>query len=207
MKLNKEQIDVLKEMINIGVGQAANMLNSISGKHVKLEVPIVKILNFDELSEELINIGFINDLSCVTLTFSGSINGSSKLIFQTEQASKLVFAFTDYEPDELDFDEIQAETLSEIGNIVLNSLLGSISNLMNTTFNYSIPIYLTGTIDQILSSDISFSESGIILYARTHFKIETFEINGDFILFIDIKTVPNLTVAINNFIEKGGFFN
>lgn len=207
MNLTNEQIDVIQEIINIGVGQAANLLNSISGKHVKLQVPQIKILSLEQLADEFKDLGFNNDLSCVTLTFSGTIVGSSKLIFPTEQAAKLVYAFTDANLDELDFDEIQAETLCEIGNIVLNSLLGSLANLMNTTFSYSIPIYLTGNIDQILSSDISFSETGIILYARTHFSIEATQIEGDFILFIDFATVPNLINSINRFIEKGGFFN
>lgn len=207
MNLTKEQIDVLQEMINIGVGQAANLLNSISGKHVKLSVPKVKVLKFEDLTNELIDLGFDNDLSCVTLLFSGTLIGSSKLLFSTEQASKLVFAFTSTEVDDIDFDEIQAETLSEIGNIVLNSLVGSFANLLNTTLNYSIPVYVTGNIDQIISSDVHIHDNGLILFARTHFQIENLDVNGDFILFIDVETVPSLIQSINNFIDKGGFFN
>ncbi|MFN3270127.1 chemotaxis protein CheC [Bacteroidetes/Chlorobi group bacterium Naka2016] len=207
MSLTPEQIDVIQEMINIGVGQAANLLNSISGKHVKLSVPEVKVLNLEMLAQTLIDLGFEKNLSCVTLMFSGLIKGSSKIIFSTEQASKLVFAFTSVETNELDFDEIQAETLSEVGNIVLNSLVGSFANILNTTLNYSIPVYVNGNIDQILSSDINISEKGLILYARTHFQIENLQVEGDFILFIDIETVPMLIQAINKFLEKGGFFN
>lgn len=207
MSLTPEQIDVIQEMINIGVGQAANLLNSISGKHVKLSVPEVKVLNLEMLAQTLIDLGFEKNLSCVTLMFSGLIKGSSKIIFSTEQASKLVFAFTSVETNELDFDEIQAETLSEVDNIVLNSLVGSFANILNTTLNYSIPVYVNGNIDQILSSDINISEKGLILYARTHFQIENLQVEGDFILFIDIETVPMLIQAINKFLEKGGFFN
>ncbi len=207
MSLTPEQIDVIQEMINIGVGQAANLLNSISGKHVKLSVPEVKVLNLEMLAQTLIDLGFEKNLSCVTLMFSGLIKGSSKIIFSTEQASKLVFAFTSVETNELDFDEIQAETLSEVGNIVLNSLVGSFANILNTTLNYSIPVYVNGNIDQILSSDINISEKGLILYARTHFQIENLQVGGDFILFIDLETVPMLSKQLINFLEKGGFFN
>ncbi|MEJ5285688.1 MAG: Chemotaxis protein CheC -- inhibitor of MCP methylation [Candidatus Kapaibacterium sp.] len=207
MSLTPEQIDVIQEMINIGVGQAANLLNSISGKHVKLSVPEVKVLNLEMLAQTLIDLGFEKNLSCVTLMFSGLIKGSSKIIFSTEQASKLVFAFTSVETNELDFDEIQAETLSEVGNIVLNSLVGSFANILNTTLNYSIPVYVNGNIDQILSSDINISEKGLILYARTHFQIENLQVEGDFILFIDLETVPMFIQAVNKFLEKGGFFN
>jgi len=206
MEITSEHIDVIQEMINIGVGQAANLLNSLSGKHVKLSVPIVQIITPEQLLDFFKNHNVLDNLSSVTLTFSGPLSGSSKLIFSTESASKLVMAFTDQTQDELDFDEIQAETLSEIGNIVLNSLVGSLANLLNINLNYSIPLYLTGTIDQILSADLSFKDDGIILLARTHFSIESLAIEGDFILFIDLKSVPDFVKSLDKFIQEGGFF-
>jgi len=206
MELTPEHIDVIQEMINIGVGQAANMLNSLSGKHVKLSVPIVEVIKSEQLIDFFQAKNVFDNYSSVTLTFSGSLSGSSKLVFPTESASKLVMAFTDQSQDELDFDEIQAETLSEIGNIVLNSLVGSLANLLNINLNYSIPLYLTGTIDQILSADISFKDDGLILLARTHFSIESLEIEGDFILFIDLKSVSEFVNSLDNFVKEGGFF-
>ncbi len=206
MELTIEHLDVIQEMINIGVGNDANLLNSLSGKHVKLSVPEVKIIKPDQLLDFFSSYYTSLNLSSVTLTFSGPLSGSTKLIFSTEAATKLVVAFTNENQDELDFDEIQAETLSEIGNIVLNSLIGSISNLLNINLNYSIPLYITGTIDQILSSDIAFRENGILLFARTHFSIETLQIDGDFILFIDVSSVSEFINSLNYFIGVGGFF-
>lgn len=206
MELTVEHLDVIQEMINIGVGNAANLLNSLSGKHVKLSVPEVKIIKLGQLLDFFSSYYILQNLSSVTLTFSGPLSGSTKLIFSTEAATKLVVAFTNEDQDELDFDEIQAETLSEIGNIVLNSLIGSISNLLNINLNYSIPLYTTGTIDQILSSNTVLRENGILLFAKTHFSIETLEIEGDFILFIDMSSVPEFINSLNHFIEVGGFF-
>lgn len=207
MSLTLEQLDIFQEMINIGVGRAANLLNSLSGKHVALAVPSIKVLKYQELIIELDSIGTKDDLSCVILMFSGEISGSSCLIFSTEQASKLVLAFTGTQTLDLDFDEIQAETLSEIGNIVLNSLVGSIANNFGISLNYSIPMYLHGNLYQVLSSELSSNQNGLILYARTHFKVESLEIEGDFLFFCKLESIPFIIQTLNKINEKGGFLD
>lgn len=194
-------------MINIGVGRAANLLNSLSGKHVSLSVPSIKLFDYKNLINELESISKSDNLSCVLLIFSGEISGSSCLIFPTEQASKLVLAFTGIQTDDLDFDEIQAETLSEIGNIVLNSLVGSIANNFGISLNYSIPLYVTGNLNQVLSSEISSNQNGLILYARTHFKIESLDIEGDFLFLCKLESVPFIIQSLNKIVEKGGFLD
>lgn len=194
-------------MINIGVGRAANLLNSLSGKHVSLSVPSIKLLDSKNLINELEGLGRVENLSCVLLNYSGEISGSSCLIFSTEQASKLVLAFTGNQDDDMDFDEIQAETLSEIGNIVLNSLVGSIANNFGILLNYSIPLYVTGNLNQVLSSELSSDQNSLILYSRTHFKIESLDIEGDFLFFCSLDSVPFIIRSLDRIIEKGGFID
>lgn len=206
MNLNNEQLDVIQEIFNIGIGQAANMLNTLSGKHVKLSVPETKIVTFQKYQELVTNIPLVRTISSVSLTFFGSIKGISKIFFPTDQATKLVVAFTEENADELDFDEIQAETLSEIGNIVLNSLIGSIANILKINVSYSIPLYLVGSINEILNADKNISQNDFFIYARTHFIIDENQISGDFILTIDLTSTNYLIEKINYFIEQGGLF-
>lgn len=206
MNLSSEQIDVIQEMLNIGVGQAANILNTLSGKHVKLSVPEIKLVTLAEYKELLVSASSDKSISSVSLTFSGNLKGAAKLFFPTDQATRLVGAFTEEKADAFDFDEIQAETLSEIGNIVLNSLVGSISNILKISLNYSIPLYLVGGINEILSAEKFEENKNLILYARTHFTIEDIQISGDFILTIDFSYVQDFISKINFFLEQGGFF-
>ncbi len=205
--LTEEQLDVVQEIINIGIGQAANLLNTLSSKHVYLEVPEIRLLTPSQLVEAYVERGVEKDnFSSVSLEFSGLLVGSAKLVFPTEQASKLVLSFTDTYPDLADFDEIQAETLSEIGNIVLNSLVGSISNILEINLNYSIPNYITGTMDQILSTDSVLKEDCVILFAKARFKIQEIEVVGEFILIVTVDSAREFVQRIDIFIQKGGFF-
>ncbi|MGQ9819704.1 MAG: chemotaxis protein CheC [Candidatus Kapaibacteriales bacterium] len=207
MNLTEEQIDVIQEIINIGTGQAANLMNTLSGKHVNLSVPKLQILTIEQYIDLLSNTLSDKTISSVSLNFSGLLKGIAKLFFPTDQATRLVFAFTEEHADELDFDEIQAETLSEIGNIVLNSLVGSISNILKINVSYSIPLYLVGNINEIISADKLVNKNNLILYARTHFIIDEILISGDFILIINCHQMETFLDKINFFIEQGGFFN
>ena len=52
MNVTDYQLDALKELINIGVGRAAGMLNQILDNHVYLQVPDAKLLSPVEIQEE-----------------------------------------------------------------------------------------------------------------------------------------------------------
>lgn len=192
-----KQIDVLKELINIGVGRGANVLNTMLHSHIRLQVPFVSILSSAELRQKM-EIHSGKRLSAVNLTFKGSFSGIAELIFPSESASKLVTAFTGEGAGVEDLDSIRAGTLCEIGNIVLNALLGSISNLLQLHLNYSVPNYVEGNIDNLLPPH-QVSSSSVILLARTRFTIEELEIDGDFVLFLEVGSFDKLLASINAF--------
>ncbi len=52
MTCTAEQIDILKEMINLGVGKGADVLNTILHSHVRLQIPSLKVLSPDEFEAE-----------------------------------------------------------------------------------------------------------------------------------------------------------
>ncbi len=49
MKLNTKQLDFLTEVINIGIGRSANVLNKIVSDRVKLNVPVIRLMHVDEI--------------------------------------------------------------------------------------------------------------------------------------------------------------
>ena len=60
--INELQKDLLKEYINVFIGQAANMLSEMANQRVLLSVPEVEIVNMAEdevLSSELFSHGHI----------------------------------------------------------------------------------------------------------------------------------------------------
>ena len=201
MQSTIEQIDSLREIINIGVGRGADVLNTMLNSHISLQVPFVKVLSKEELEEEMKG-HEKNQLSVVRLGFKGNTSGSSELIFTSESASKLITAFTGEESESFDLDSIRAGTLTEIGNIVLNAVVGSISNMLNLHLKYSVPNYMEGNTKNLFPKDID--PDSVILLAKTRFKIEEFKIEGDIALFFELGGFDLLLNSIDKFENSGG---
>lgn len=200
MNLSENQIDLIRETINIGVGRSAAILNKMINKHIRLQVPYVAFAELEKI-KELFSPTPDEELSSVNLNFKGSLIGAAKLIFPTDSASKLVDLFTDSIEDDNDMDEIKAGTLSEIGNIVLNSLIGTISNTLRLPLNYSVPSYQEGIINDLLAHYASITESAH-LFAQTRFIIEEMDIIGDFILLLEVESSFNFLRIIDQFLKN-----
>jgi chemotaxis protein CheC len=195
MKPTFEQIDVLKELINIGVGRAAGMLNDMLQSRVQLQVPYVKIFSPDTLKEEMGQLGD-NKLSTVRLTFKGPFSGIASLVFPPDSAAKLVDVLTGEEPGFADLDAIRIGTLTEVGNIILNGVMGSMGNVLQQHINYSVPTYLEDNIESLLLPN-NAETNRMILLAHTRFTIEQLQIEGDIILLFEVGAFDALLAAID----------
>jgi len=169
-------------------------------KHIKLQVPYVEFTKVDKIIN-IISHNSEDELSSVNLNFKGLLVGTAKLIFPTDSAAKLVALFTDDTTGDDDMDEIKVATLSEIGNIVLNSLVGTISNTLSLPLNYSIPSYQEGILSNLLSYYASMTESAHLL-AQTRFVIEELEIIGDFILLLEVESSYVFLELVDQFLKN-----
>jgi len=158
MQLTEDQIDALKELVNIGVGRAASVLNEIVNAYIKLQIPFIKVLTPQELQHELKQRFDDDILSAVQLRFSGSFRGIAELVFPKESAKALVAIVTDENPGDHDLDAVKIGTLSEVGNIIINGVIGSISNVLRQQMNYGVPQYIEDKIENLLSGDIQSDE-------------------------------------------------
>ena len=192
-----DQIDKLRELMNMGVGRGANVLNTMLNSHITLQVPFVKLLAYDEFMKELGIIGNAR-LASVSMLFRGAFSGNARLIFPSGSALKLVTACTGEAPDsEVDMDSIQAGTLSEIGNIVLNSVMGTISNLLKLSFDYSVPGYLEGGVDSLFNV-AALDPASVILLARTRFLIEELNVEGDVVIFFELGSFNRFLMLLDS---------
>jgi chemotaxis protein CheC len=195
MKPTTEQIDALRELINIGVGRGAGVLNTMLSSHIGLQVPFVKLLSHEELKSELESIGS-DRLASVNLIFKGLFSGNANLIFPSESALKLVVALTGDRLDAIDLDSIRSGTLSEIGNIVLNSVMGTISNVLKLNLKYSVPSYMEGSVSALFD-DLTMNSFPVILLARTRFIVEELNVEGDIVVFFEVGSFDNLLASLD----------
>lgn len=200
MDLNNLQLDAIKEIINMGTGKAASILNQMFTTRVLLKIPEISFVEASKI-DQVFKSRHKEYISFVNLDFNGNFSGTAKLIFPTESASKLVQIFAEEENDEEELNEIRSSTLAEIGNIVLNSLMGTISNTLTLKLNYSIPTYKEDKFNAIVSYELSGIEPYLFL-AHTNFTLDEYSITGDFILVFEIGSLDEFISHVDVYIKN-----
>jgi len=198
MKLNDDQIDALTESINIGVGRAAGSLGQLVGERIELAVPQIRTCSLTELSEYLGSQQEKLDI-LVTQDFSGTANGRSLLGFSNASGAKLaqILGAGDGSLDELDLE--YCSLLEEVGNIVLNAVLGSLANLMQTNLTYTVPeLYTETPLKEVLTKHVPGvkNEQGLILLADAHFGVARREIHGSLVIAFEMNDIETVLDSI-----------
>ncbi len=196
--VSQQYFDVLKEIGNIGAGNATTALAQMLGQKVDMKVPQVKLLNFQEVGaimggEEQIMAG-------IYLLVEGDITGSIMFLLQEEAAHIFVNQLMGVDSagkTEGGFDEMELSALKEIGNIITGAYLNSLSMLTNMTIYPSIPDLSIDMAGAILSVPaIEFGEVGDkMLLIQTQFTDEK-EIDGFFILVPDLESYDKIMASL-----------
>lgn len=194
-KLNETCIDILKELGNIGSGNAITALASIIGKKIDMKIPSVKLMDFNEVQDifglaDAIIVGIYFDLE-------GSVKGNILFSLDIESASYLIEYLMGVSVGE-EFSDIEKSALQEIGNIMAGSYVSSLSTLTNLDIKISPPAISIDMAGAILSVPaIKFSElSDKILFIETEFFEGSKLIKGDFFLIPDIESFDKILNAL-----------
>jgi len=192
MHLSDEQNDVLTELVNIGVGHAASTLNSLIGHKIRLIVPHIEIISINDIISDP-NLCGDSKLSAISMAFRGSFNGNASLMFPLQAASTLVSVLNDEPIGSVQMDELRSGTLAEVGNILLNGVMGSIGNMLAAKLNYSVPSYHESSLPNILGHQ----KAEVVLLARANFYIDELCIEGHILLFFEVESLHALINAVD----------
>jgi chemotaxis protein CheC len=193
--IKEEQLDTIRELFNIGVGRAAHTLSTMLNSFIQLEVPTVEIFSNPDYSELKKSFN-LDQVSTVSMDYESSFSGSVFLMIPPESATVLVSALVNEEPGPISLDPVRAGTLCEVGNMIINSLMGSISNVLQETVNYSLPEYTENTFEHILQEKSENDETSICI-ANTTMKIKELEINGNLIVIFKVGHLEKLLASID----------
>jgi len=188
-ELNELHFDLLKEIGNIGVGNAIGALSQMLSTQVKMTVPHVKFLKFNEIGsilggEEIIVFGIL-------VNISGDINGMMMFLLKPDSARVLVNGLMGSEGNSSeDFNEMELSALEEIGNILCSSYLGAISSFISKSVKPTPPILAKDMAAAILSVPaIEFSKmSDGVLFIDTVFETKGDNATGFFLLVPDFES-------------------
>ena len=202
--LTTDQMDTLQELMNIGIGRAASVLNDMLETPVHLKVPFANVVRIADLHEELKVVGR-EEIATVNVEFNGPMNGSTSLMFPKEIAAKLVALFSDGEEDETSLDAIHVGALTEIGNVVLNGLIGSIANLAKCPVEYAVPFY--NEIQPVnLFASMDRNPNALVILTRATFAVQMdaahngAQVEGGIIVVLGGNGLETLVTAIDEMI-------
>ena len=184
-EMSDEYFDVLKELGNIGAGNATTALSQMMQCKVDMSVPQVRLMEFKELGkimggEEIIMAG-------IYLGIEGDIAGSIMFLLEKQAARHLVDKLIGKSMEGEEFSEMEFSALKEVGNIITAAYLNSLSSLTGLRIQPSVPDLTVDMAGAILSVPaIEFGTLGDkMLLIQTQF-FDEMVLDGYFIL------VPNL---------------
>ncbi|MCH7477691.1 MAG: chemotaxis protein CheX [SAR324 cluster bacterium] len=180
-------------MISSGFTRSAGSLHALLETHIDLEVPRIELLTLGEVWRKLLASDSDTPAS-VSIRFGGPFSGTSTLMFPQETASKLVAILSDTGVDSEDPEMVRAGTLLEVGNIVLNSVMGSIGNILKTHFTFAVPDFMEDTAEKIMSIPGKETDLALVSWAKFHVKFNRIE--GRIVLIFEQRLLPKLVAAI-----------
>ncbi len=149
--MDNMQFDVLREIGNIGAGNATTALSQMLSAKVDMKVPKIELLEFQELAE-LIG-GAENIVVGILLTLQDDIDGMMMFLLEKTSAKNIVrMLMGGYgENGAEEFSEMELSAMQEIGNIIAGAYLSSLSTLTNLTITSSVPYMAIDMAGAILS--------------------------------------------------------
>lgn len=148
--LNDIHIDVLREIGNIGSGNAASALASMLARQVSISVPIIRILDYEQVVEELG--GPEQMIVGLLLSLEGDVKGMIMFLLHQNFANMTLSALMGADvPEDAEMDEMAYSAIQEVANIMAASFVNAISEMTGLTINITVPSMCVDMLGAILS--------------------------------------------------------
>lgn len=200
-EMNLLEMDVIQEIGSIGTGNAATALSSVLNEEVKMTIPAVHVLGYNEALHQL---GEPEEIVAAVLKkMSGEINGIMLFILKMDFINVVLERLLGRVIE--DFSEltvIELSAMEEIGNIVISSYITALSGLTGVEIQLSVPDIAVNMLGGILSVPmVEFGyETDKLLIINGKFIIGGKVLNSDILMLPDIP-------SLNGLMEKLGVTN
>ena len=201
-QITQQYYDVLKEIGNIGAGNATTALAQLINCKIDMKVPQVRLLNFNELGALLG--GEETILVSIYLQVEGDVEGSMMFVLSEKSALHLVnklmsgmLGVPEKPIEECHFGEMECSAMKEVGNIITGAYLNALSSLTNMKIFPSVPqlgIDMAGAIMSVPATEFGVMGEHILLI-QTQFS-DDIELDGYFILIPDVESYERILSAL-----------
>ncbi|RFP14743.1 MULTISPECIES: chemotaxis protein CheC [unclassified Duganella] len=200
--LSELENDALIEIFNIGVGQAAASMSAIVNEAVRMSVPSVSFINRTEAARLLNGKSPEAESICgVSQHYEGAFATEAILMFPEDKSLEIVRLMVGESVPLKELTEMEQEAMCEIGNIILNSCVGTLANIFQHELHGSLPQYHIGTSDEILVASGSLPDT-VVLMLHIDFLLEKHQIHGYVAFVLDVSALHDLKEQINLYIAR-----
>lgn len=206
--LNDLQKDLLAELVNVYVGQAAGMLSEMVNQRIVLTIPEVELIAISDVdrADQRHHIFFSEGhLITASLKFGHEFSGKAFLMFPAYQAKVLVNCCLGEMGPEMEIDaksllDTDLDVLKEISNVILNAIIGEFGNFLELKLEYALPdielIYVFHTDNQeFLQNEV------YMLILHTSFLLADINVRGVIIIALSMTSISNLLGKIDTLLE------
>ncbi len=192
-QLGAMEIDVLTEVGNIGSGNAVTAFSAMIGKTVDIQVPAVKLLDFQTAidfaggAEKLV--------AGILVQISGDIEGMMLFLLEQNMVDLIVSTF--FGQDTVSLLELTPDmvsALNETGNIMSGSYVNAIAELAQMKINVGVPMMCVDMVGAIMSVPVSIigEMSDKLLFIDSHLIIDKTEIKSKMMLLPTVNSLDTL---------------
>ncbi|WP_321428962.1 chemotaxis protein CheC [uncultured Methanolobus sp.] len=197
--LSELQVSALREIVNIGVGNAVTSLSKMIETGVNIEVPDFKVELIEDVPEVLG--GAANVVSGVIMQVNGDIDGYIMMMLP-EDAARTICEIITHEENADILTPLNQSLIEEVGHILAGSYVSSLSDFLGLNIKISTPMQtfdmLGAIIDQILI-EMSQKVKHALLF-DTLFIIQGNRTDGFFLTLFDPDSMDTILDRIDKMI-------
>lgn len=171
-KLNNIQLDALREVGNIGAGNAATALSKMLRSRVEMSVPDIKILPFSQVAS--MAGGAEAFVASICFQIRGKAPGTILFMIPGTDAEQIVGTLLKKGNVQFFNDEMACSALTELGNILAGSFLNALGLFTTIHFIPTVPALCIDMVGAILGSVLfnSGMTSDQVLFIKTDFRYQ-----------------------------------
>ncbi|MFW5746791.1 MAG: chemotaxis protein CheC [Nanoarchaeota archaeon] len=198
-QLSELEFDSLKEVGNVGVGNAATALSKMLNMKVDINIPETKFIPLRDFSRELG--GPENIVVSLYLKMQGELTGECIFVFNQEGAFELIDMIMMQEPGTTtEFGEMEESAFKEMSNIFVGAYLSSLGDMLSLRLMPSVPHaaqdMAQAIIDFILAKLSRSAED--VLCVNTAINIEGHDINGRFLMVFEDESLNKVVDVLHD---------
>ena len=182
--------DMMREVGSIGTGNAATALSSLLKVEVKMTVPNVEILGYNEAVDSL---GHPEDIvSGVLVQMTGDVSGVMLFLMKMDFINEILGCVLQESIDGYEqMGEMEISAATEVGNIIISSYMLSLSKLADMEISLSVPAFSVNMLGGIMSVPIAMmgQHSDKIMMITGDFKIDGKALDSTMLLLPDVESL------------------